>query len=1007
MLNLEQKPLCLRAEKSQVSLSIHINQTNPILIELLRIDLDTNINETITIAKKELNRLVKKANKAAGRNEKLGFRSLEFPVKKTGLYRLQRVVDESNLEVRRKKVDTLVVPCPVARVKAVPRHKCKGDLSDFNLEVEATPPFKIKYTKVVDQERYSQVVLSIHPENLISPLAPQDKLGIVSALDPESTDVSWARAQTVNVPLNESLGVSGQWEYIVDEVHDACGNSVDYSSFRRANPHAHETRKDMHPEQTFVVHERPKIAFHRSDPKTALMAPKGKTQVLPMRLEPAHSSQIGDYKHTVSYLFTPYADLLPNQGHASDAMLKEVAIGPNHRQMQVKDPGLYTLISVWNPHCTGEVMEPSSCLFLNPPEPDLEITSEEIPDKCAGSSIGLLVNLSMVGTPPFRILYHIRRGSSGLTTPKIVDIDRHQTRLELKPSEAGTYVYEFMHISDLIYKSPRSLETKNLVLKQVVDPPASASFFDNRHVKTACIEESVLIDINLRGKAPWTLEYETLYQGPRHKVTEDNIVQSPLSLRTKKLMHGGTFSMLLTSVTDRLGCKVLLEEEMRIEVSLQKPKVGFGQSDGKRNISALFGKKVSLPLRLQGESPWTVIHRNRARDGNPKLSTIHSQNNDKIEVDQEGTFEIEGVHDKNCPGSVDISANQFAVHWIPKPAIFIGQSSFTKIENETYAKGDVCEGDEDTADISFSGTAPYTVEYNQYFKSVLGAHSKRSQQLTSGLNSASFKMETSIPGSYKYEFSRLGDNSYSQAARGPVDLRIQQKVHPKPSARFTNVGKTYRYCKGTGKGDEVLPIVLYGAAPFHLEVDIRHHATTKPERVSLPHINTTLLDFNIPHKYLALGTHVVTIRKVRDSKGCVQEMDFDAPHVQVSVADMPIISPLEANKDFCVGDRISFSLSGTPPFNIFYKFQDVDRKATVPTTTFRRIAEKPGEFKITAISDQRSTDACMVETSISKTIHEMPSVKISKGKTATIDIHEGGAAEILFEFGGTPPFEFT
>jgi nucleoporin POM152 len=37
----------------------------------------------------------------------------------------------------------------------------------------------------------------------------------------------------------------------------------------------------------------------------------------------------------------------------------------------------------------------------------------------------------------------------------------------------------------------------------------------------------------------------------------------------------------------------------------------------------------------------------------------------------------------------------------------------------------------------------------------------------------------------------------------------------------------------------------------------------------------------------------------------------------------------------------------------------------------------------------------------------MPSVKISKGRHVEVDIHEGGEAEILFEFWGTPPFEFT
>jgi nucleoporin POM152 len=987
-------------------LPILLNQTNPTSIELLRLDLDKDTNETITVSKKELNRLKKQANKVAVKNGKSEARSLELSVQKTGLYRLQRVVDESHLEVQRKTSDTLVVPCPVARVKPVARHKCKGDLSDFNLEVEATTPFKVKYTKAVDDERYSQVVLSIHPENLLSPLVSDENLGKVTAFNPGNGDISWARTQTVNVPLNESLGASGLWEYIVDEVHDACGNSVDYSSFRRDNPATLDFRKDMYPRQTFVVHERPKIAFNQCDPKNPLMAPKGKPQILPLRLE-ADSNEIRDDKHRVSYLFTPYTDLYPNQEHAKDAVRKEVIIGPGNRQMQVKDPGLYTLISLWTSHCAGEVMEPSSCLFLNPPEPDLEITHEDIPDICAGNSIGLLVNLSMTGTPPFRILYHTRQSSSGLTTPKVIDIDRHQARLELKPADAGNYTYEFMHISDSVYTTPRSLETKKLILEQAVKPPPYAVFFELRSVKTACMEQSLSIEVLLRGEAPWILEYEIVYKGRRQKFTEDNIDDPFHLVTTEKLMEGGVYSLLLTSVTDRSGCKVLLEDEMRIEVGLQKPKVAFGQIDGRRSISALIGKKISLPLRLQGEPPWTVSYRNRALENGTELSTYHFKNNDQIEIDQEGTFELVSVHDKSCLGSVDMHANQFIVQWIAKPAISIAQTSITKKDDGTYVKRDVCEGDEDITDISFSGSAPFTVEYNQYFKSDLGTHSKRSQQFTSGLDSASFKMETAKAGLYEYEFSRLGDNSYSQASRGPIDLRIQQRVQSQPSARFTNIGKTYRYCKGEGTGDEVLPIALTGLAPFHVEIDIRHHSTTKPERIRIPHIETNQYNFHIPHKYLALGTHAVTIRKVRDSHGCAQEMDFDAPHVQVSVADLPTISPLEAYTDFCVGNRISFSLSGTPPFNIFYKFQGFERKATVSTTTFRRIAEKPGVFEIIGISDQRSTDACMARTSITKTIHEMPSVKISKGRTVTVDIHEGGEAEILFEFGGTPPFEFT
>ena len=89
----------------------------------------------------------------------------------------------------------------------------------------------------------------------------------------------------------------------------------------------------------------------------------------------------------------------------------------------------------------------------------------------------------------------------------------------------------------------------------------------------------------------------------------------------------------------------------------------------------------------------------------------------------------------------------------------------------------------------------------------------------------------------------------------------------------------------------------------------------------------------------------------------------------------------------------------------FTPSREIQRKAKHTNTNFRRIAEKPGVFTITAISDKASE--CKARTEITKIIHEMPSVKISKGRQVEVDIHEGGEAEIQFEFWGTPPFEFT
>ena len=1009
MLNPDQVPFCIGGPGNVVNLPIRVNQTSPVLIELLRIDLATNMNETISIAGKALRRLKKQADKSLAKNRHSSPQFFEFPVKESGLYRLKKVVDESKLEVQRRLSDTLVVQCPSAFVKSVPHHKCKGDLSDFYFEVLATPPFKIKYSKTVNKEDHGHVLLSIHPDNLVSPLARQNSSGVLVSSDPASVDVSWARAQSVKVPVNESLGTSGNWQYLVDEIQDACGNIINYSSAPSPELALQKSRRRNQLEQNFTVHERPKAAIDGYSSQHSLKVQKGKSRRLPIRITSIGADQPENTPHTISYIFTPQNDLTSNQEHSKDAVLKKIDISGSHRGFEVSEPGLYTLSSVCNEYCAGEILEPSACLLQNPPQPDLQLTTEIIPDRCAGNSIGLLVDLDLIGTPPIQISYNVHREGQ-IITPQVITSDRLQKQLELRPARAGHYLYEFSEISDAIYKDPRSLVSKKLLLEQDVKPSASARFLQPRSLKMACIDQPVFFDIEISGEGPWTLEYEIVHNGQRRKTEAKNIQENVYVLKTEKLTSGGEYSLIIKSVTDKSGCKVLLDQVAKIEVGLQKPKVSFGQVEGKRSVLALEGKTVNLPLRLQGEPPWIVTYVNldeRNKTSSVNLTRAFIHDNDQLEIHNAGTYEIVSVQDASCPGSVDLSANQFEVRWIPRPTVTILENSLFEIVDGRYVKQSVCEGDEDATQISFSGTAPYTIEYNQKHKSDHGPISKRAQRISAGNSLASFKMASAEPGTYEYDFFKLGDSSYSQDSSAHTLLTVQQRVYSKPSARFTDVGKTYKYCKEEATGDEVIPITLTGVPPFYLELDIRHHATSKPEVINIPHIDQKQYSFHLPHRFLGVGTHAVTLRKVRDSRGCQKNMDVDAPHVQVSVADIPSISPLETKTDFCVGDRISYTLSGSPPFKVFYTFQGLERKASIPTMTFKRIAEKPGEFQITGISDQRSTDDCRARVEIIKTVHEMPSVRISKGRTATVDIHEGGEAEILFEFGGTPPFEFT
>ena len=983
-------------------------------------DFETKINKTITIRGKELNKYKKQANKELSKLSQSDSRYLNIPIKETGLYRLLKVVDESELEVRRRQADTLVVACPSAVMNAVAPDRCTNELSNFEMVVHGVPPLKLKYSKIVNRKESGHTSLTINLPNFVTPLDGETALNALVALDRiPNTDLHWAQNRSVRVPINETLSLSGDWHYAIDEIEDACGNTIVYYGSQVDDVQRRRSPEGNNLEYHFSVHERPRAELHSCDPQHEIKVQEGEKKQLPVRITCVAEPAVHDSMYHLSYIFTPVNEIKQNQEHRVQPLTVDFSIGRASQAFEVSEPGLYTLISVKSEFCTGEIMEPSTCLLVNPPEPDLVLKDTVIPGRCDGKSVGLSVDLEMMGTPPFRVGYSIQRDEGGITryTEKS---DRLHSHMELRPSIAGHYTYHFDTVSDAVYKKPRTLGNGGITLKQHIIPPTSARFIDSGSYRKVCIGTSASFEIEILGEAhPFALEYEVLHNGGSRKAerkTIGGIKHQVHTITTDDLMEGGEYTVALISVTDGTGCKTPLLDEAKVDVALQRPKAAFGQLEGKRTLMALEGRRIDLPLRLQGSAPWLLSYHNSNAGKADQISVYHS--NDKLTISEEGTYELTSVDDVVCPGSVETSASRFVVQWIPRPTMTISESGTVKrisveSENPDYIRNAVCEGDEDATDIGFTGTPPFSLTYDQRHTPSRGPRSSISRSINAGIHAATIRMETSDAGNYEYEFSRLGDYSYNHDPQKFRPMTLKQQVYSRPSARFAAAGKTYKYCKEEQPGEEFVPITLQGRSPFDMEIEIKHHAMRKPENLKLRNIEVDSdtkkrkeYMFQIPHKLLALGNHAVTIRKVTDANGCQRVMEDDAPHVQVSVADVPTITPLEARTDYCVGDRIAYTLAGTPPFNVYYTFQGHDRKASAPTTNFRRLAEKPGEFTINALSDQRSTDACKAKVHLTNLIHEMPSVRVSKGRTATTDIHEGGEAEILFEFGGIPPFEF-
>ncbi|PGG97004.1 hypothetical protein GX51_07553 [Blastomyces parvus] len=994
VLNPEQTSFCIDGQTTQAVLPIRVNQTTPIVIDLLRFDLESGQNETISIPSKQLKQMMKSANKGHPSSDKYSPRDLLFPVKKTGIYQLQRVVDDSKLEVRRRPLDTLVAACPKAVIRTSADNRCKGELSDLTLVVEGTPPLKIKYSRKINNIDHGVSFQSIQPENFRSPLTNQARVG--SLIDPKDSEISWARSQRIEVPLNESLSIGGEWVYSIEEVHDACGNVANYSLI--LDDGDQQPLKTSPQTRKFLVHERPRVSLSGCNAQSYLQVAKDASIDLPVHFHAVGRDQPADAPYTLTYTFKSEAT---QDDSSIPPSVQQVSLQSVNHNPRIKEPGWYTLTAISSQFCSGEIFEPASCFLHNPPEPSINLRYEKLYDKCANNSVGLLVDLDLIGTPPFQIRYNIEQ-TTGVQT-RLISIDSLRSQIDFTPAEAGHYKYEFLDISDRVYQ-PQSLKGKVPTLEQDVKPPASAQFLGPVTSRKACFGEPVSVDVLFVGEAPWELQYELVHNGKRMKHTlrsEHEIA----TVVTEGLVDGGGYTLGLTSVKDKSNCKRLLKEEIKIDVRPKRPQVAFGLLDKKRSILALEDKKVELPLRLEGVAPWTVRLQNLDEPSAPLIERTLWNENSLVQLTQRGRYEIIEVNDSTCPGSVDKKANMFEISWIPRPRITTIDGVSVE-DKEVLEKREVCEGDEDLMEMKFDGTPPYTLRYEQQRRPVTGGISTSLKTMTAALGSASLRMDTSKPGAYSYKIVELGDNLYSFDHKKHAPLTVTQQVNPRPSARFEQPNHIYGFCKEEGNAEEVIPLILEGVPPFSLEIGIKHSSVSKPEVLSIPHVDTNRYNLPIPRRYLDLGQHVISIQKVRDARGCQRTTEYEGSSVRVTISDVPTILPLETQVDYCVGERLSFSLSGHAPFEVYYTFNGVERKATVPNTSFRRIAEKPGNFVITAVSDGAS-GKCKAYKNITKTIHEMPSVRVSRGSVSVVEIHEGGEAEMIFEFWGTPPFEFT
>jgi nucleoporin POM152 len=438
-------------------------------------------------------------------------------------------------------------------------------------------------------------------------------------------------------------------------------------------------------------------------PQTPIKVARNNIERLPVAYSSTSRKAI-DAPHTISYIFTPEQDIVTDGYHSTDAKLKKEVMRSTKEQPLIQAPGLYTLKSVSTDFCEGEVLEPTSCLLQNPPEPNLSLTSDDIVDKCAGNPIGLQVSLNLVGSPPFTVYYSEYFNGRKKQT-RSIPIAALRWTTDFVPKDAGHYKYIFESVSDAVYKD---VPLKNIELQQNVRPSAHARFVESRRPQQACIDDTADFDVRLSGDAPWKLEYEIVHNGKRAKHTVD-ITDEHYTIRTDKLSSGGEYVVTLTSVSDKVGCKEYLQEEARVNVRHERPKAYFGHIEGRQAIRALEGRAVGLPLRFTGNGPWRLEYENLATK-EIKKDTFQTANS-FLDVKTDGTYQLLSVKDSVCPGLIEEKASQFDVSWVARPALSIAETPAIVVEGGKYVRDAVCEGEDDSFDISLSGKFANPITY--------------------------------------------------------------------------------------------------------------------------------------------------------------------------------------------------------------------------------------------------------------------------------------------------------
>ncbi|GAA5892621.1 hypothetical protein JCM5296_006177 [Sporobolomyces johnsonii] len=958
-----------------------------------------------------------------------------LPISAIGSVRLDSLLDTDGhpIKIRRKRAPGKTEGFEEAKILRCPRagfdleggereqHRCliAGGVAEswsLGLMVSGAAPLKVRWhSREGDSEK--------------GPRKDESLDGIVGSSSVRTNKMD----ELIRVPMNVSLTNPGRTTYHLDGVVDSFGNEVSYSSSSASlAQHLLEGTVDS---RSVVVHRPPEVVFvgecGRGEDVQLLHGRKKKLQIqlsaIDQELVDHHQRQLVLHGHgqkkkhealgTVELKFTPEGE--------GKGWIREIEAMGLKVEIEVDEPGTYEIVGVRSKWCGGAVLVPNACTLVLQPLPTLSTSFSPIVDVC-GSELGLISTLHLTGTPPFVVHYTLTR-LSGPGSPrssrhtKRVLHSRDELRIEPGP---GEWEYRFTRIEDRNYRDVAVPAKGEYARRQKVPEVAVAEWRNAERGKTvhSCEGETVQVEVELKGTAPWDLEYSVV--GRPAQLIED-ITKSPHTIEVdipKQIaQQGGQFSLSLETVKDGNGCKrPLTASDLVVEVRRTKPTARFHGAEGARSIVLREGDPAKIPLRLTGEGPWEITYLPPSRSGTSPSPLQFRADHPNVDINIRGalpgTYKLVSVRDRFCPG--DVFETEWEVRTLPRPTLSLAEDAGSLVRNGSVVRRGVCENAADSVGVVFDGKAPFKATYTL----TKGSHhgESRTHSLQAIQPRADLTLFTASPGHHTYQFTGVGDSLYTTPDPAglvpfkggkPGLVRLEQDVFALPSAIFSH-GAKHGFCVHddlASRGSDDLILHLEGQPPFEVELEVREDGHRSSKRFTVPTISSHTWPVSLPYSLHDPTPHSISVRRIVDAHGCETLLE---PSVSskttavIPVAETATIAPVLAQTDHCVGDFLDFVVMGAPPFTVKYEFEG--KKHTVPLSgsKFQRLAAEPGTFKI--ISVGHGEDQCRSsQVNLVKHIHPIPSAKVSTGDAVVVDIREGDQTEIVFSFEGTPPFAFT